>query len=324
VTTIGLPLRAELRLRSLLHVVNAKTVDQWSFAEQGGAHVAICDPASALSTLTIKRAQDRVTRFVSLAADESHAAEGTSFIRDPIHPADLIELLNLVSATLSWDARQDALAALGASDDSRDPFPVAVALRGLVKQATDAVFLLEAASLQLHVVPSARTALLVQPLDQTQLVRLAQPEISIAIRQLPASHARRLVDAGAHPNRIDGLLWRLGLHGTKHRLLPELPPDGRFKLRRWPDFGRVEHCADHLRLAARLVRQPASALELAIALGQTPSNVTAFLNACALCDLLEVHAACDAPRPTAPARMSPRYSGLFRTIRSALGLGASS
>jgi hypothetical protein len=46
-TGVGLPVRAELRLRSLLEVVNARTTDRWSFVEQGDAHVAICDPASA-------------------------------------------------------------------------------------------------------------------------------------------------------------------------------------------------------------------------------------------------------------------------------------
>jgi hypothetical protein len=33
VTSIGLPVRAELRLKSLLEVVNAKTTDRWSFIE---------------------------------------------------------------------------------------------------------------------------------------------------------------------------------------------------------------------------------------------------------------------------------------------------
>jgi hypothetical protein len=37
-TSIGLPVRAELRLRSLLEVVNAKTTDRWSFVERADAH----------------------------------------------------------------------------------------------------------------------------------------------------------------------------------------------------------------------------------------------------------------------------------------------
>jgi hypothetical protein len=68
-TSIGLPVRAELRLKSLLEVVNAKTADRWSFIEQGDAHVAICDPASALSFVTMKRLASGATRFFSLVED---------------------------------------------------------------------------------------------------------------------------------------------------------------------------------------------------------------------------------------------------------------
>ena len=61
-TSIGLPVRAELRLKSLLEVVSSKTTDHWAFVEQGDAHVAICDPASALSSVTMKRAASGATR----------------------------------------------------------------------------------------------------------------------------------------------------------------------------------------------------------------------------------------------------------------------
>ena len=75
-TSIGLPVRAELRLKSLLEVVNAKTTDRWSFIEQGDAHVAICDPASALISVTMKRLASGATRFFSLVEDASQAAAG--------------------------------------------------------------------------------------------------------------------------------------------------------------------------------------------------------------------------------------------------------
>jgi hypothetical protein len=103
-TGIGLPVRAELRLKSLLEVVNERTTDRWSFVEQDDAHVAICDPASALSCVTIKRSSSSATRFFSLVEDAALAVAGTTAIRDPIRASDLIELLNLVSSTLSCEA----------------------------------------------------------------------------------------------------------------------------------------------------------------------------------------------------------------------------
>jgi hypothetical protein len=324
-TSIGLPVRAELRLKSLLEVVNAKTTDHWSFVEQGDAHVAICDPASALSSVTMKRAASGATRFFSLVEDASLAAVGTSVIRDPIRASDLIDLLNLVSSTLSCEAPQREWAALAStmntSLDGRDLFPVAVALRGLARTKSQSVYALHAGGIEMHVKPAARTVRLVEPLDENALLSLAAPGVPISIRELPAA-----ADAGAQPCKLDALLWRLGLHGEKSRLLPELPVNAWFKLRRWPDFGRIEHTADHLRLAARLVRQKATVLELAMAAGLAVSNVNPFINACCLCDLVEVHAVeieTMAARATAVTQ-PPRYTGIFRTIRSVLRFGATS
>lgn len=326
-TSIGLPVRAELRLKSLLEVVSSKTTDQWSFVEQGDAHVAICDPVSALSSVTMKRGASGATRFFSLVEDASLAAVGTSVIRDPIRASDLIELLNLVSSTLSCEAPHKEWAALSSatstSVDGRDVFPVAVALRGLARGKGQAVYVLQAGAFEMHVMPATRIVHLIEPVDDAGLRGLAAPGVPISIRELPVTQSGELV---AQTCKIDELLWRLGLHGEKSRLLPELPADASFKLRRWPDFGRIEHLPEHLRLAARLVRQKSTVLELAIAAGLPVSNVNSFINACCLCELIEVHAVEYAVRTTSASTPAPptRYAGIFRTIRSVLGFGATS
>jgi hypothetical protein len=323
-TGIGLPVRAELRLKSLLEVINSKTTDRWSYVEQGDAHVAICDPASALSAVTMRRGASGPTRFFSLVEDASLAAVGTGVIRDPIRASDLIELLNLVSSTLSCEAPQKEWAALtsstNTSTDGRDAFPVAVALRGLARAKGQAAYVLQAGAFEMHVMPAARTVHLMEPVDEQGLRSLAGPGVPISIRELPATRAGELV---AHSCKLDELLWRLGLHGEKSRLLPELPVHAWFKLRRWPDFGRIEHTPDHVRLASRLVRQKATVLELAIAAGLPVSKANSFINACCLCDLIEVHAVEHTAR-VATSTQPTRYAGIFKTIRSVLGFGAAS
>lgn len=324
-TGIGLPVRAELRLKSLLEVVNAKTTDRWSFVEQDDAHVAICDPASALSSVTMKRSVNSATRFFSLVEDVALAVAGTTAIRDPIRASELIELLNLVSTTLSCEAPQREWAALSPTTntaiDGRDAFPVAVALRGLAKTKGHSAYALETGTIEIHVKPAARTVHLAQSLDDGELLRLAAPGVPINIRELPAAQ-----EVGPHVHKLDAFLWRLGLHGEKNRLLPELPANASFKLRRWPDFGRIDHTPDHMRLAARLVRQKATVLELAMAAGLPVSHVNSFINACCLCELVEVqpveHATSSVRTTVVP--QPPRYAGIFRTIRSVLGFGATS
>lgn len=278
--------------------------------------------------LAIKRSAQGPTRFVSLVSDESQSAAGTGFIRDPVRAGDLIDLLNQVSATLDTERPHDALPLLApnepAAGEGSDPFPVALTVRRLAKSATDEVFQLQTDILQLHVVPSARSVLLTQPINQDSIGRLAEPGIHVDVKQLPASHAQELVSNGAQACKVDALLWRLGLHGANSRLLPELSADGLFKLRRWPDFGRVEHTAEHLRLAAQLVRRQASVPDLAASTEQPVSGVTAFINACGLCELLEVHpvSATRQVQPMAPSTRT-RSSSILQTIRSALRLGGS-
>jgi hypothetical protein len=325
VTCLGLSLRTELRLKSMLEVINAKTTDRWSFTERADAHVAICDPASALSFVTRKRSSNSATRFFSLVEDVALAAAGTSVIRDPIRVSELIELLNLVSSTLSLEVpprEWAALASPGDTADGRDAFPLAVALRGLGHRNKQFVYALQAESVELHVVPATRNVLLACPLDEAGLERLAAPGVHISIREWPASHAQLLADTGAQSCRLDTLLWRLAHHGCKSRLLPELPADAHFRLRRWPDFGRIEHTPDHLRLTARLTRERLTVLELAIVTGLPVGTINAFINACCLIELIEVHSTADSTRPAGRSLLHDQ--GIFGAIRSALRFGTSS
>jgi hypothetical protein len=64
-------------------------------------------------------------------------------------------------------------------------------------------------------------------------------------------------------------------------------------------------------------------LELAIVTEQPVSAVNAFINACCLTELLEVHALEGSARPAGAARSS-RYAGIFGAIRSVLRFGGPS
>lgn len=81
------------------------------------------------------------------------------------------------------------------------------------------------------------------------------------------------------------LLWRIGMHGLPDQLLNPLRRR-RYRLRRWPDFGRLDIKSAHLRLTSALVRGP---VELSALKGvQQTDPVEGFLNACWLCGLLEL------------------------------------
>lgn len=323
-TTIGLPVRTELRIKSLLEVVNSKTTHSWAFVD-GTANVMICDPTSALSAIALKRSRTAVERCVSLVKDdETLPLPDTETLRDPIRAGDFVDLLNSVSATLEQPQQGQSGARAEPALDAEDPFRFGTTLRKLAKSGSNDVFMLQTGGFVAHVVPATRTVLTLEPIDSRTMQEITQPGVPVSVMQYPASYADQLMSNGAQRSSTDALLWSIGLHGPADRMLNELPQTGAFKLRRWPDFGRLEHSADHLRIAARLSRRESGLVELASSLGQATRNVTPFINACALCDLLKVAQPATAMNSPPPApRAAPRttYAGIFQTIRSVLGFG---
>lgn len=325
VTTIGVPLRAELRLKSLLTVMRSRTLDEWSFTEEGPVDLAICDPASALTRLAVKRAAtDGPRRVVSLICGEQAPLADTLTLRDPVGVSDFLTLLDSVSSSIRGGS---SLVSTGPAGAAPDVFRFAVALRAAVRNASRDVFRVQSADIELHVIPATRQVLLAQPLDDTVLARLMAPVLSVDVRQLHETHAAELIAAGTEAHSADVLLWKLGLRVPHDQLHPDLSADGLFSLRRWPDFGRLPHRSEHLRLAARLARQEMSLADLGAQSGVEAAQIRPFINACALCDLLNAKpgrttASAAAARLSHRSAPVSRYQMLFQTIRSALRLGA--
>jgi hypothetical protein len=327
-SSIGLPVRTELRIKSMLEVIHSKTLDRWSFSGDDAGDLCICEPSSALSVVALKRAsQAGRPRCVMLVKGETAQSDAALSIRDPIRSVDLIALLNSFSAAVPTPT--EAVRTRGRNDQlskKPDPFGCANTIRALLQSTRPEVFHLKIGPHQVWLLPVDRAVLLLKVFGPLEILDLVDPYAQVIVTQLPPSVGQELVDAGAHLRRADWLLWCLGIQGPQDHCLPELPTNARMKLRRWPDFGRVEHAPLHLRLAARLSRRFQSLEELADSVGESPDMVRPFVNACCLCGLLAVTVSAGEPVRTLDARESkqaaPRgYMGLFKTIRSVLKFG---
>jgi hypothetical protein len=328
-SSIGLPARTELRIKSMLEVIHGKTLDRWSFSGEHAGDLCICEPNSALSAVALKRASlAGRPRCVMLIKGDAGDGADTLTIRDPIRSVDLITLLNSFSTAMPAPMeavrnrrRTDPLAAKKA-----DPFGCANTIRTLLQTTSSDCFHLQIGSHQLWLVPEDRAVLLLKALGPLEILDLVDPNATVVVTQLPRSAGQELMAAGALLRRADWLLWCLGIQGPQDHCVPELPRHAQIKLRRWPDFGRVEHAPLHLRLAARLSRRAQSLDELTVSVGESPDMVRPFVNACYLCDLLTVTVPADEHAGKAVARESrqpvPRgYMSLFKTIRSVLKFG---
>jgi hypothetical protein len=138
--------------------------------------------------------------------------------------------------------------------------------------------------------------------------------------------ARTAYLSATAPRRpLDRMLWCLGMSCNDGELLSGLSANGRFQLRRWPDFGALGTQPKFIKLAALLVRQSLTLDELTGRGLLSRSEVAAFLNGCELCGLLRISTDASAhvlPQrsavPTATRTVGMR--GLLGRIRAALHL----
>jgi hypothetical protein len=336
ITAVGLGLRDELLLKSMLRIVNGNTRDRWQYRDDLKADVALCSPQTA-SKLALHKSEGRSSalRCIPLLREQDRPPAGTPALRAPFRAMELRRLLDEVSSMLT--ARR-TLAAATTSPATQSatvstlqpfkPFRFGLALNKLIERASREMHRIEAGSVILHVIPAARALLLSAPLDEESLGIVLGPRTDVRIRLVDEAEAQRVIADGAKPQTIDWLLWRAGLDGPTDQLLPGLPANGEFALKRWPDFGRLKHKQSHFLMAGLLTRIPHSVDALALASSQPVSEVCAFINACALCDLIEVRDAGEKKSPagsqaTPAAPRTTRYGSVFQSIRNALRFGRS-
>jgi hypothetical protein len=327
-TTIGLPARTELLIKSMLLGAGGTTTDQWAFSEEVTSDVAICDPDSSLSAVARSRAAHTGRpRCVWLVGEFAGGRLDGPTLRDPIGSAGLIAVLESLSIELaSAEATPPAVGAR-AVPVIADVFNLGLALRRLMASGSRQVHRVDTEGAALYVFPASRTLRPTVPLGDHAIARLLSAPIDAPMAAVSEDEALRLTTNAGTSLPVDRLLWRGGIDGPHDRLLPGLPSDAAFRLRRWPDFGRVGHDPAHLRMAAVLTRTPHGLEDLAQAVSAPIAKVLPFINACGLCDLVDLHAA----GTTSPFKgLTPEamggsekagYGSILRTIRSALGLG---
>lgn len=127
--------------------------------------------------------------------------------------------------------------------------------------------------------------------------------------------------------RVDGarLTWRVGLHSGRGQLSGSVDPQQAYRLRVWPDFGRVGSDRLHVRLSALLSREPLRRDDLVRLAGQRDEagteRVNRFLNACVASGLLRSEGGAALRPAETPTPASGFVGTLVSRIRHRLGFG---
>ena len=309
--TVGLLLRDDLLLHTLIQVIRTKTADDWVFHNGFEADVILCNPDSSLSGVALRRVGR--SACVSVVHEGQEPLPGTKVLRAPIKSVELIALLNEASHLAGRD-RGNPLDSAEANEGQG----IVDSLLELIRAKSPDLHAIESDAGTLFVTPASRSLNAAAPLAEADIL----PWLGVSRVRIRRIDRQSVPHAGNHS--LDKLLWMVGLTRTDGQLLRGMPEDAKLKLKHWPDFGKLAHETFHFRMAALLARGAHTVEQLAAASSRPVAEARAFVNACALCDLLRVDEPVVAAVP--PSAGAPRdrrhYSSILKTIRSALGLRA--
>lgn len=310
ITCVGFDWRAEVSLKETLLLLRGKTFDRWEYSDELIADVVVYDESNALAQAMVRRANSGQMLFSSSGSDE----HGFS-LRPPFGASRLIRCLDHASQQLgassaSAEERGDSLAQR-LDTAMRAPGMLAVAihtqgLSGLIKPGSGTLHWPQAMSVE-------ETAALLSG--------------TVEVRKLSAADLPTLLRIEAEATvttPAESLLWAIGVTRSKNTLLQRFDTAHCYRLQRWPDFGVLGRRSLDLRCAALLTQRELSLSSLSLLAGMPLGVIGGFLNAAALCGLLEETAG-DATTPTLPERIGTgandsQIGGMLRRIRQIFAL----
>lgn len=96
---------------------------------------------------------------------------------------------------------------------------------------------------------------------------------------------------------LEKTLWQLSFTYSGEELLVSAKENEVFWLNRWPDFGRLKHTSEMMKLATRMVDKGVGLNELMDTWPKEVEQLIGFVNACYLCGWLEVKERLQENRP---------------------------
>jgi signal recognition particle receptor subunit beta len=119
------------------------------------------------------------------------------------------------------------------------------------------------------------------------------------------------------------LCWAAAMYGGDEKLLPWLDPESSFRLKQWPNFDGLEFQPDtlHMNLATLLFKHPMTIPQLSLETELPNAVVHTFINACALCQYLDIDGTQNTHRDREILLTPPKASiGLIARIRKSFGI----
>lgn len=338
ITVSAMPAQSVVALRSMLHLLDSALGARWQVVDKPPADVVLL-PADTLARLNgVAGAPGELPLYLALGNDELRPSNAYTLLRRPITPPRLVEALNLAEGLIDrLRGPQDEIQTVPLIESFHS-----VSAEALVPATFDARVRtsLRAATWRLLQDPIAATLINDQrvsifshlpghgyhtrltPSEFAQVFRDNSPAVLLEL----SKGEREALKMARDFKPLRELEWVFWLCNKSTWLRPELSADKRYRLRRWPDFGRLPHYQGDLRLASFLMSQPLALTELRERACVPLETAMNFLNATyavgVLADATE-KAAVPVSAPVAAAPMPGGMRGLIANLRRKLGLGSS-
>lgn len=338
ITISAMPAHTTAALRSMLLLLEPALGARWQVVDKPPADVVLL-PAETLARLKgVAGGPDELPLYLALGNDGERPSNAYAMLKRPITPPRLVEVLHLAEGLIeklraphddlltvplieSLEAEGKAQLA-PATFDSRVRTTLRAATWRLLQDPIAATLIdNERRSIFSHL-PGAGYHTRLTLAEFANVFRDNPPAVLVELSGPERDTLRQARDF----KPLRELEWTFWICSRSPWLRPELSPDKRYRLRRWPDFGRLPHYQADIRMASALMAQAMTLQQLRSRAGVPPETVMNFLNATyAVGALVEVDAAAvaarSAPRAAAPAAPTG-LRGLIANLRRRFGLAA--
>lgn len=311
IACLGLDGRVEASFKSLLGILQNKMRVAWTFVENVDADVVVYNPGSPLAQAMLRSERKMASGHIFVPCSvEDPGADGLSL---PLRADRLVHCLDNAVARMgqhvAHESTQTSLCErLDAALQTSSAIAIAItsgSSHGIINPARKMIYWPHALDTD-AVAQMVINDVTVQPLHTADLNNLRRME-------------QQLIERVSW----DAPFWAIGVSTSRGQLLKRLNPSQPYRLSRWPDFGLIGRRSSDIRCTALLTHKSMTPQELVRSAGFSEGRVHGFLNACALCGLLE-----EATPETKAAgnkldvKAEPAVSGgMLQRIRRAFVLG---
>ena len=334
-TLRGLPPHTAAALRSMLGLLDSALGARWRLMDAPIADVILV-PGERMAEIRKAGSEVEVPLLLALTSDNVCPPGAYATLKRPVTPAQMVEVLQLAEQLVELARAQDEGLLTVPLIESLDPGgrlapqTFDTRLRTTLRAATWRLF---QAPVAVTVLDDRRDSIYSFLPTHGVTTRLSAQELAAAFRanppavfiELSAAEQSAMARAREFRNPKE-LEWTFWISNGAPRLRPELDPMRRWKLKRWPDFGRLPHYHADVRMASALMAQAMTLHELCDVAKTRDETAINFLNATyTLGALTEESGSLQAPGAAAAARggvdkrKGAGFAGLIGELRRKFG-----